>query len=118
MPDSFRKRNLFIVISFLVIAFICGLLVQSQSRLSRINNIQKAANILIEKQRTEFTERGFIQACLSFMEINKDIYPDTYLRAVTIYDKMNNSKYSYEEVDAAFEMQGLIKGIAILNEDK
>ena len=74
--------------------------------------------MLIEKQGAEFTERGFIQAGLSFIEINKDLYPDTYQRALKIYEKLNNAKYSYEEVDAAYEMNGLIKGISILNEEK
>lgn len=118
MPDSFRRRNLFIVISFLVIVFICGLLVHSKSRLGRIEDIQKAANELIKERSTEFTDRGFIQAGLSFMEINKDIYPDSYQRAIKIYEKLERSEYIFEEAEAASEMAGLIKGISILNEEK
>lgn len=118
MPDSFRRRKSFIVISFLIIAFISGLLIHSKSRLSRIEDIQKAANELIKVRRMEFTDRGFIQAGLSFMETNKDLYPDSYQRAIKIYEKLEKSEYSYAEIDAASEMAGLIKGISILNEEK
>lgn len=118
MPDSFRKRKSFIVISFLVIAFISGLLIHSKSRLGRIEDIQKAANELIKERSTEFTNRGFIQAGLSFMETNKDIYPDSYQRAIKIYEKVEGAESSFVETDAAYEMEGLIKGISILNEEK
>lgn len=118
MPDSFRKRKYFIVISFLVIAFISGVLIHSKSRLGRIENIQKAANELIKVRNTEFTNRGFIQAGLSFMETNKDLYPDSYQRAIKIYKKVEESEFSYVETEAAYEMEGLIKGISILNGEK
>lgn len=118
IPDRLKTKKGFIYCAFILIVFISGWLTQLNTKLERIESIQKAAKMLIEKQGSEFTERGFIQAGLSFMEINKDLYPDTYQRAVKIYEKLNNAKYSYEEVDAAYEMKGLIKGISILNEEK
>lgn len=118
IPDRLKTKKGFIYSAFILIVFISGWLTQLNTKLERIESIQKAARMLIEKQGSEFTERGFIQAGLSFMEINKDLYPDTYLRAIKIYEKLEKSEYTFGASEAAHEMKGLIKGISILNEEK
>lgn len=118
IPDRLKTKKGFIYSAFILIVFISGWLTQLNTKLERIESIQKAARMLIEKQGSEFTERGFIQAGLSFMEINKDLYPDTYLRAIKIYEKLEKSEYTFGASEASHEMEGLIKGISILNEEK
>lgn len=118
IPDRLKTKKGFIYTAFILIVFISGWLTQLNTKLERIENLQKAAKMLIEKQGSEFTDRGFIQAGLSFMEINKDLYPDTYLRAIKIYEKLEKSGYTFGASEAAYEMKGLIKGISILNEEK
>lgn len=88
-----------------------------ETRIDRIENIQKAASKLVEQQYSAFTSEGFVQASLSFLETNKDIYPDTYTRAVGIAQRMHQSESIFSGVDAAREISGIIKGIAILNEE-
>ena len=88
-----------------------------ESRIDRVNDIQRAALQLVEKKDTRFTSEGFVQAALSFLEVNKDLYPDTYMRAVEIERKMHESESLYAGIDAASELSGILNGIAILNEE-
>lgn len=73
---------------------------------------------LVNRFDMEFTHKGFIQAGLSFMEENRDLYPDSYQRAIQIKENLKDKWFSGDVVDASFEMKGLIFGIAILNKDK
>ena len=52
------------------------------------------------------------------MEENKDLYPDSYQRAIQIQEGIKDKWYSGDISDAAYEMEGLIYGIAILNKEK
>ena len=104
---------------FSAIIFICmNIYIQNlESRIDRIKDIQRAALELIENKNTKFTSEGFVQAGLSFLEVNKDLYPDTYKRALNIEQKMHESKSIYAGINAASEISGIIYGIAILNEE-
>lgn len=88
-----------------------------ESRIDRVHDIQRAALQLVEKKGTRFTSEGFVQAALSFLEVNKDLYPDTYMRAVEIERRMHESESLYAGIDAASELSGILNGIAILNEE-
>lgn len=88
------------------------------SELERVKNVQKSALELVNRFEMEFTHKGFIQAGLSFMEENRDLYPDSYQRAVQIKEDLKDKWFSGDVVDASFEMRDLIYGIAILNKDK
>lgn len=89
-----------------------------EDKISRIENIHRAAYELKSKQNTEFSSAGFVQAVLTFLETNKDLYPETYTRALEIEKKMRNSESIYANLDAASEISGIIYGIAILNDEK
>jgi hypothetical protein len=88
-----------------------------ESRIDRVNDVQRAALQLVEKKETRFTSEGFVQAALSFLEVNKDLYPDTYMRAIDIERRMHESESIYAGIDAASELLGILNGIAILNEE-
>lgn len=88
-----------------------------ETRIDRVKDIQRAASQLVEERDMRFTSEGFVQATLSFLEVNKDLYPDTYMRAVEIEQKMHESKSIYTGAEAASELSGILNGIAILNEE-
>lgn len=110
------RTSLLLVVS--AITFICmSIYIQKlETRIERTENIQRAALKLVDEKNTRFTSEGFVQAGLSFLETNKDLYPDTYIRAVEIEHRMHESESIYAKSDAASEMSGIIYGIAILNE--
>lgn len=118
IPDKLRTNKAFLIIMLIVVVFASGWITNMNSKLDRIKNVQKSAMELINKRTAEFTDKGFIQASLSFMEENKDLYPDSYQRAIQIQEKLKDKWYSGDFTDAAYEMKGLIYGIAILNKDK
>lgn len=115
-----KDKKWYITISSIVSAlvFICMSvhIHKLESRIERVKDIQRAASQLVEERDMRFTSEGFVQAALSFLEVNKDLYPDTYMRAVEIEQKMHESKSIYTGVEAASELSGILNGIAILNE--
>ena len=86
IPNEWRSKKLFIVILLCITTFCAGWLVQLNSHLSRIQNISQSATELASK-RYMFSDKGYIQAGLAFMEQNSDIYPDSYQQAKEIYNQ-------------------------------
>lgn len=113
---KWHKTISYIVFSFLLICTSIHIH-KLETRIDRVKDIQRAASQLVEKKDTKFTSDGFVQAALSFLEVNKDLYPDTYMRAVEIERRMHESESIFAGVDAASELSGILNGIAILNEE-
>lgn len=118
IPEKWRTKKTFLAVTLIVVIFISGWITDMNSRLDRIKSVQKSAMVLMDRRNSEFTDKGFIQASLSFMEENKDLYPDSYQRAIQIQEGIKDKWYSGDISDAAYEMEGLIYGIAILNKEK
>ena len=92
----------------------------------RIHKVEQAAERLLSESQDNFTDTGFIQAALAFLEKNKDLYPDSYVRAQEICKQNNcfaaqytsespsgiNHKYNLRNVASA--LRGLVKGISAL----
>lgn len=126
LPASSLKQKLIHVIYGLAIAGLATTAVWYQQKLSRANDVSRQARELIEARRMEFTNEGFIQAALAFLEKNKDLYPDSYSRAQELcrLHKCFSSAYSdevrsslshgYELSDAASALAGLLRGIAAI----
>lgn len=66
-----------------------------ENKINRIESIQRAAYELKKQQYTNFTSEGFVQASLTFLETNKDLYPNTYSRALEIEKRMRNNQSIY-----------------------
>jgi hypothetical protein len=118
IPEKWRTKKTFLAVTLIVVIFISGWITDMNSRLDRVKSVQKSAMVLMDRRNSEFTDKGFIQASLSFMEENKDLYPDSYQRAIQIQEGIKDKWYSGDISDAAYEMEGLIYGIAILNKEK
>ena len=118
IPKKWRTKKTFLAVTLIVVIFISGWITDMNSRLDRVKSVQKSAMVLMDRRNSEFTDKGFIQASLSFMEENKDLYPDSYQRAIQIQEGIKDKWYSGDISDAAYEMEGLIYGIAILNKEK
>lgn len=114
------KKSLFVKIIFISIISILSIYLSYQNyKLNRIEKISKTANLLIKNKDTDFTNEGFVLACLSFMEQNKDEFPDSYSRAISIYKKYeNNNNKGYESIVLSSELEGLIKGIGYFNTEE
>ena len=119
IPEKWRSKRITLALFVFFIVILSSVIVYQNSKLARISKISKAANSLVESREIQFTNEGYIQAGLAFLEQNKDLYPDTYKRAIIVYEKYKSKKpLGSQVVDLAFEMDGLIKGIALLNNDK
>lgn len=127
LPAQSKKQKIIHVIYGLAIVIIVSFAVHYQQKLSRINSIELSATHLINNRYEIFSNEGFIQASLAFLEKNKDLYPDSYKRAQEIcqHHKCLESQYANDGTDslnhiyglsnAASAMAGLLRGIAEIN---
>lgn len=118
IPEKWRTKKFFLACLLISVVFISGWITHLNRELERVKSVQKSATELVNKFDSGFIGKGFIQASLSFMEENKDLYPDSYQRAIQIKEDLKDKWFSGDIVDASYEMKGLIYGIAILNKDK
>lgn len=103
------------VIIAIAIAISFGFTVYNSSKLLRIKNIHRQASAICEQYYSSYSAE-FIQESLVFLEENRDVYPDSYNRAVQSYDKMKSATIQYD-FEVAREMYGIVKGIATLNDE-
>lgn len=95
----------------IIVTFLSSWITKSDTELKRIKNIHKSASQLVTKHNHDFTSDGFIQAALTFLEENKDIYPDAYIRATIIYET------NKDKINVSYALKGMLNGIAILNKE-
>jgi len=128
LPAQSKKQKAIHVVYGLSIVVIASFAVHYQQKLSRVNSVEMAATRLISDRRMNFSDEGFVQASLAFLEQNKDIYPDSYLRAQEICKQhqclasqyangTGSLNHAYGLINAASAMEGLLRGIAEINHD-
>jgi len=130
LPAQTNRQRATHAIYGLSIAIVASFAIFYQQKWSQTKQIEQAAIELVTDRRMNFTDAGFVQASLAFLEAHKDVYPDAYARAQEIC-KMHHcleSKYGndghdslnrgYDEIETASAMEGLIRGIAALNKGR
>lgn len=91
--------------------------VDYQHRLDRVASIERVASKMVADREMNYTAFGYVQASLAFLEKNKDLYPDTYKRALdmcTAY-KCNGPEKDVSMVSLSFAMHGILKGLATID---
>jgi hypothetical protein len=117
-PKQWQKKWPIKAVLVLIIASLSTLIAVQNSRINRIEKISRSASILLNAHSTDYTSEGFIQAALSFMEKYKGDFPDAYKRATNIFERYDKSEYrGLRSTDTAYELAGLIKGIATLSSE-
>lgn len=94
-------------------------------KLKRINKVERAASALVN-EFSNYSNQGFSLAVFAFLEKNKDLYPDSYKRAIDLCDINNcfdvkrdddsvkSFRRGFEQRDVASAFQGLLLGISRL----
>lgn len=115
-PVEWKKKSLIKITFTILLLSLSGYIAFLNSKIDRIERISRSANLLIQSKETNFTSEGFILAALSFLEQNKNDFPESYERAKLIFNKYNGDESrSMNSVHTSFEMEGLIRGISILS---
>jgi hypothetical protein len=116
LPLQGRHQRIVHVAYGLAIAAFSVVAVWYWQQNNRIRSVERAATSLVSHATMDYTNQGFIQASLAFLEKNKDLYPDTYARAQKLCQESNCltlSKAS-DEVELSFALRGLLRGISTL----
>lgn len=117
IPSKWKSKRISIFLIVLIMSILSSVVTYQYSKLIRIERISKSASLLLKEKEMGFTNEGYIQACLAFLETNKDIYPDSYNRADSLYREFKTNDKNGFTSSLAFEFSGLIKGIKLLNDE-
>jgi len=126
LPVQSRSQRLLHVVYGLAIALFASTAVWYWQANQRIHKVERSAQRLLSDFQYNATDLGFIQAALAFLEKNKDLYPDSYSRAVDICKQNNCSaaqytndtssgvNHEYNLRNVASALRGLVRGISAL----
>jgi hypothetical protein len=100
-----------------VVACAVSLATYESGRLKRLDEISRSADRLVAEQEMNYTSRGYVFAVLSFLEKNKDEFPDTYARAVAACKtfKCDDRNASLNLVELSFTFKGIARGLGTLS---
>lgn len=116
--QSWRQRTIHAIYCAAIIG-LAYFVVEYQKRLDRVASIERAASKMVADREMEYTHLGYVQASLAFLEKNKDLYPDTYKRALDMCAayRCSDPETDTSMVSLSFAMSGLLKGLATIDSD-
>lgn len=121
-----RRQKLIHISYCTVIAAFVSLAVWYSNAYRRVQRVERAATALLAHAEMDYTDSGFIQAALAFLEKNKDLYPDSYARAIELCKQhqcleaeygnksVDQLTYGNNQIELKFALEGLIRGISSL----
>lgn len=127
--DLIKKRDFFLAGALLLLTITAGTAAFYKSNLMRIHSIERQSQALL-RDKNGYSKEGFVQAALTFLEKNRDLYPESYDRAKLICLQNNclektygNSNVAsldrkYNIIEAASAIEGILRGIAAIESDK
>ncbi|MDR0830047.1 MAG: hypothetical protein LBN95_08060 [Prevotellaceae bacterium] len=121
IPTEWKSNSIVNIMFVLIIVIFCCVILYQNSKLKRITQISKYAEQLIKKRYASYGRKGYIQAVITFCEQFKDLYPNSFERAMNIFNEYIKIKdtINYEELeDVCNQLDGIIDGIAIFNSEK
>ena len=121
LPTASKNQRLLHVVYGLAIAALASISVWHWQQHQRSMSVEKAASTLVGHARA-YTSEGFIQAALAFLEKNKDLYPDSYVRATTLVEECRctgseDESSGTKAIDVSYALRGLLRGIGQLEAD-
>lgn len=117
LPARGWSQRLMHVVYGVVIVVLAYFATSYNKKLDRLARIEHVATQMAEDRKMNYTHLGYVQATLAFLEKNRDIYPDTYQRALTLCEqyKCSEPQRGTDMVELAFAMQGILRGLATID---
>jgi hypothetical protein len=119
LPAKSWGQRLTHVVYGVVIVVLAYFATTYHKKLDRLTRIERVATEMTEDRKMQYTHLGYVQATLAFLEKNKDIYPDTYQRALGLCEqyKCSEPQKGTDMVELSFAMQGILRGLATIDGD-
>lgn len=119
LPAGGWRQRLIHVIYGIVIVVLAYFATSYHKKLDRLARIERIATQMVEDRVMHYSHLGYVQATLAFLEKNKDLYPDTYQRALVLcmQYKCSEPHIGTEMVELSFIMNGILKGLATIDRD-
>jgi len=118
-PQNQHPRTVHAVYGF-VIAVLSAVTVWYWSENNRVQSVERMADALVADSWSGYTDQGFIQASLAFLEKNRDLYPEAYSRAQNLCELNDCLVISSSTGNAALASAylGLLKGIGTIESSR
>lgn len=116
LPTQTKHQRLLHLAYGLAIFALTATAVRYWNENNRIHNVERTAMAIVNDRQMGYTDLGFIQASMAFLEKNKDLYPDTYIRAKQICEDNKAALLSDgpATVNIEFEFDGMLRGIGTI----
>lgn len=100
-----------------VVSIITSVATYQSGELARVGDIARAADQLVANRKMNYTPEGYVLSVLSFLEKNKDLYPDTYNRALEmcqLHKCASPDPVNIVQLSSAFD--GIVKGLGTISQ--
>ncbi|MGE4299106.1 MAG: hypothetical protein AB7E47_13875 [Desulfovibrionaceae bacterium] len=114
LPAQSRHPKLIHIVYGIAVVAMTTVAVSYWQETQRVRSVERAASALIKNVSFDYSNAGFVQAALAFLEKNKDLYPDSYARAQKMADDCKDSKDPFQIGSLASALKGLFKGISAI----
>jgi len=126
LPQQAKNQRLMHATYGLAIALFASVAVWYWQANQRVHRVELAATRLLEQEGFNYTNEGFVQAALAFLEKNKVLCPDSYMRGQELcrlnnclgpqYGGQSSSSldHAYNQGNVASTLKGLVRGISKL----
>lgn len=115
--DGLRGKLLHAAYVFLI-SVVAAIAVFQERQLAATRSIALDASELVERRQMDFTDEGYIQAALAFLEKHKEEFPDAYARAKLMCENFkcfDPGADGYDLISASSQLDGLLTGISALS---
>jgi hypothetical protein len=125
LPATGKRGRLVHAIYVLAITLISGTAIYYQQQNSRAEHAKHFATKLLQDENNgEYTSTGFNMAALAFLEMNKDLFPDSYRNAQQLCNANNclgaqygnaaqdSLEHAFNQTNVEHALKGLVRGIA------
>ncbi|OOO26361.1 hypothetical protein BS627_04740 [Agrobacterium salinitolerans] len=119
-PFPVRESRVAIGLYVIVVAILATFATHFSSRLTRIEEVSRVADQMVKERQVNYTHRAFVLASLSFLEKNKDLFPDTYDRAKKLCEtfRCGDPEASLEMIELSYTMAGIVRGLGTMSSSK
>ena len=105
-PESKTNRVIQVIYGLSIAVFI-GIAIINYQKPENVDNPINSVNVMLDDIDMKYTNEGFVNGALVFLEANDESFPDAYKRANEIY----NDSTITSMVDKKYAIMGILQGI-------
>jgi hypothetical protein len=117
LPIETFKTRFYHAAYLFAVTVLAGGATYEATKYARLNDIAIASERLTADRAMGYTARGYVNAVLAFLEKNKDLFPDTYVRAQASCKafRCDDPATDADMVELSYSFDGIVKGMGAVS---